>query len=820
MQYVSLNEAADSLGVDITTARKWKGKFNFFTKDGRVNTLHPEFKRVEYYKVMDLDVHGNPLCNKPKVKVSASKYLAEVLAEDDEDEDDDLPATPRKRKKPSTVEGEILEGKARKITAESVRAELELKLRKEELVEKADLGDLAFSYLESTNAAMLSMPDSIVDNIIATIQASGSKARPRVVELLSSEISKILDKSVKEQKVLFKKKRPKDPWFDERLDALTVIRVMVSVSDWAEQKRILPQGTPFPGFWRNDKTPYLVEIMNELSPSSPTRTITIMKSVQMGLTAVSENFIGHTIDVNPGPILYITASQELADDWSRKRLDPMLELSGLSDKLRAETTNLSRGRKASGDRVGSKSFPGGSFNAQSYGQAAMLRSNSFRFLVMDEVDASPLSTKNEGDPTAIAKARTTAYEGRQKILIFSTPLIKQTSKVWASFKEGDQSYFNVPCPFCGHFQKLEWRDADGKHRLHYDVIDGIVDVDSVYYECSNCHDKIKNYHKDDFLRGGKWIAENLNAMSGHRSFHISGLYAPPGMTTWESLAQEWEKAKGDPEKLKAFINLRLGEPWVDGVEFVDDEEALSKRSHYMKGQIPEEVEFCTMGCDVHGDNIQAEIIGFGGDNNHKWSIDFQVFEGSTLDPFSGAFFKLREYIERNVEKLKLKMVFIDAGYTTKNVLTFCANTQSIVPVMGEGSIDKGRTFFKVRESKTSPGSKFVAVATDSYKEMLMKSLKLKHSIEGNFPYGFPFFPADYDIKYFRGLNSEAKQPIINQGRLIRYQWVKIRDNNHPLDCRVYGLCAKDFFFKRICEAYDVDIIDDDIAWAAVRQGKF
>jgi phage terminase large subunit GpA-like protein len=733
---------------------------------------------------------------------------------------DTSPAIPRTQ----NLSTRIQEGKANKLETEFAKGELELRLRQDELVEKDVLGELVFGYLETLSNSMLSMPDGIIDNIIATVQASGRESRPRVVELLATEISKILEKSVKEQKVLFKKKRPcalnSHPWLLEKLECLTVKKVTITISEWAEQKRILPEGTPFPGFWRNDKTPYLVEIMDALSPSSPTSIVTIMKSVQMGLTAIAENFIGHMIDSKPAHLLYITATQDLAEDWARKRLDPMISLCGLGHKLKAETASVSRGRKASGDRALSKSFPGGSFNATSYNVAAMLRSNSFQNLIMDEVDAAPISTKREGDPVVLAKARTSAFEGRSKILIFSTPLIKQTSKVWASFKEGDQSYFNVPCPHCSAYQKLIWRDDDGAHRLHYDVKDGIVDSESVYYECKECRGKIKNFHKDEILPKGKWIAENLNGMPGHRSFHISGLYAPLGMTSWESLAQEWETAKGDNEKLKAFINLRLGEPWVDGVEFVDDEEALAKRQDYTKGVLPEGVEFCTMGCDVHGNDIQLEVLGFGGDGNHKWSIDYKKLEGSTLDPHSGAFFKLRNYIEKNVKRYNIKMVFIDAGYTTDKVIKFCSAGNSIIPIMGEGTIDKGRTPFKVRESKTTLGSFFVGIATDNYKEIVMKSLKLRHSIEGNFPYGFPFFPIDYDVKYFRGLNSEIKQPILNQGRLVRYQWTKIRDSNHPLDCRVYALCAKDFFFKRICESYEVDIIDEDIAWAAVRNGNF
>lgn len=583
----------------------------------------------------------------------------------------------------------------------------------------------------------------------------------------------------------------------------------------------MPDGSPFPGMWRNAKTPFLVEPMECLSPQSPVTHVAIMKCVQMGLTAVAENLIGHTIDVNPGPILYTTATKELAEDWSSNRLDPLLSLCGLDRKLQNDATSLDRQRKDKGDRKLSKKFPGGFFRAASYQAAALLRSTSFRLVLLDEIDAAPLSVKNEGDPKSIAEARTSAYEGRKKVFMFSTPLVKQTSKIYAAFLEGDQRYCHIPCPFCGARQKLQWRNEELEHNLRYEVVDGQVVEDSVYYECRHCHGKMKNYHKEIFLtlENIEWIPENPKAPEWYRSYSINALYAPPGMVTWEKLAVEWEKAKGDNDKLKTFINLRLGEPWVEGSEYVDDEDVLAKRMEYVSGEMPDPVEFTTMGCDVHADNIQAEIVGFGGDNSHSWSVNYLTFEGSTLDPFSGAFFKLRKFIENNHKKYKIKMVFIDAGYSTSNVLTFCARSRKIIPCMGEGIIDKGRSYFKERISKKELGKRFIGVATDSYKQKLMHLFKLSHSVDGEFPFGYPFFPVNYDIKYFRSLNSEAKQPVLSAGRVVKYQWVKIREHNHALDCRVYAFCAKDFLFKMVCDALELEEVDEAIAWKAIRKGS-
>lgn len=52
-------------------------------------------------------------------------------------------------------------------------------------------------------------------------------------------------------------------------DKRPVTQPRALISEYAEEKRVLPQNTPFPGFWRNIRTPYSVEIMDNMSPFSP-----------------------------------------------------------------------------------------------------------------------------------------------------------------------------------------------------------------------------------------------------------------------------------------------------------------------------------------------------------------------------------------------------------------------------------------------------------------------------------------------------------------------------------------------------------------------
>src|SRR5665811_626051 len=58
---------------------------------------------------------------------------------------------------------------------------------------------------------------------------------------------------------------------------------LLTLSQWADRYRTLSQrASAEPGPWRTDRTPYLREIMDCLSPSSPIERVVFMKGAQIG----------------------------------------------------------------------------------------------------------------------------------------------------------------------------------------------------------------------------------------------------------------------------------------------------------------------------------------------------------------------------------------------------------------------------------------------------------------------------------------------------------------------------------------------------------
>ena len=142
------------------------------------------------------------------------------------------------------------------------------------------------------------------------------------------------------------------------------------ISAYVEGHRVLPPNTPFPGFWENSRTPYLVEIMDNMSPYSPTIITTVMKGAQLGVTAAAENVMGYWMDANPSEILYVSATDGLLEKWATKRLEPLIDSIGMRPKISVQVDINAKSRRT-GDKMYSKAYVGGNLDMASAQSASM-----------------------------------------------------------------------------------------------------------------------------------------------------------------------------------------------------------------------------------------------------------------------------------------------------------------------------------------------------------------------------------------------------------------------------------------------------------------
>ena len=180
---------------------------------------------------------------------------------------------------------------------------------------------------------------------------------------------------------------------------------LLTVSQWADAHRFLSQkAASEPGRWRTSRTPYLKDIQDDLSPSSPTERIVFMKAAQVGGTEAGNNWLGYVIHHAPGPMLFVQPTVDMAKKLSKQRLAPMIAES----PVLAERISPTRERD-SGNTMLMKEFRGGVLMVTGANSAVGLRSMPIRYLFLDEVDAYPGDVDGEGDPVQLAERRTTTF---------------------------------------------------------------------------------------------------------------------------------------------------------------------------------------------------------------------------------------------------------------------------------------------------------------------------------------------------------------------------------------------------------------------------
>jgi len=292
----------------------------------------------------------------------------------------------------------------------------------------------------------------------------------------------------------------------------------LSLSEWADRYRILSsESSAEPGQWITVKAPYEKEIMDAISDAGTPRVV-VQKASQMGITDCLLNAIGYFVDMDPCPLLMVQPTIELAEAFVTDRFRPMVRdtprLRGLVAEPRARDSQNTLRRT---------SFKGGFLALGGANSAASLSGRSVRVAFLDEADRYPLSAGTEGNPVALAIARTTAFWNR-KIVIASSPSIKGASHIE---REMEHSTQDAP--------KYRWLAGKGQWRVHQPL-------------------------------------DQLGRPITTHGFHLSGLVNP--WLDWSNLGIEYARAHkaiegGDIEPMKAFRNTRLAQLWEDVSEKVE-----------------------------------------------------------------------------------------------------------------------------------------------------------------------------------------------------------------------------------------------------------
>lgn len=602
------------------------------------------------------------------------------------------------------------------------------------------------------------------------------------------------------------KKQQRQSWIAKILDQGVIpawrIDFNLSVSEWADKYRILSKSTSSePGHWKTSRTPYLKEIMDCLSPSHSCKKVVFIKGAQIGGTEAGLNWLGYIIHYMPGPCLYVNPNIELSKRNSKIRLAPMIEATKVLNKCITPVKS-----RDSGNTILMKEFKGGVLIMTGANSPVGLRSTPVKYLFLDEIDGFPDECGSEGDPVDLAVQRTATFNNR-KIFMISTPTIKEASRIEQAFLEGDQRYYHVPCPRCGHYQVLKWQQ----------IVFDKKNLTEACYKCESCGELWHDWEKENILNKGHWIARKpFNTEVA--SFHLSSLYSPHGWTSWTDIAKNFLEVKDDPSRLQVWTNTKLAQTWEDmSGDHLDPTNLMVRRENYGP-LLPAGVVILTCGVDVQDNRLELEIVGWGR-GEESWSIDYHILYGDPSTPeLWGQLDNIlsRQYRhEKNVPDLTISATCIDSGgHYTDQVINYCYSRRLHGVWAIKGSGGSGKPIWPASASKSHRTQKPVyVIGVNDAKDTLMRRLHIETP-----GIGFSHFPKERDNDWFEQLTNEIVKKKFVKGRLIR-EWQPRKEGvrTEALDCRVYAYAA----LRGLIRNYrlDLELGADQLADASVRKEK-
>lgn len=508
---------------------------------------------------------------------------------------------------------------------------------------------------------------------------------------------------------------------------------------------------------------------------------------------IMNNVLGRYAHLDPCAVMMIQPTIELAQDYSKSRISPMIRDTKVLSQVFYETKSEDGAKTRDGkNTILSKLFPGGRLIMCGANSPAGLASRPVRVLLADEVDRFPDSAGTEGDPVDLAAKRMTTFWNRVMGL-FSTPTNEGSSRIDVEYQTGTQEEWQHECPNCGEYHLIRHTEMECETEEHKDAKGRkIVVVNDVKWRCPDCG----SIFSEDEMRKvpQKYISKNPAALhNGIRSFFVNGFTSP--WLTWNDIMREWLEAKGDPTREKVVMNTRFGESYAQQGAFEDYQQFIRRREKY-GADLPDGVLLLTGAVDTQDNRLEYEITGWGY-GEECWGICKGVILGqpdnkATWDALDVVLDKVYRF--KNGTGLKVARAFIDSGghYTSK-VYEYCEKNFSKQRFAIKGTAGTPGIPLNYKIGKAS-GSKIplVMLGVDDGKQQVMNRLAIEEPGAKYF-----HFPLDeeflgtrgYDELYFKGIISEHKKKVKRKG-VIHEIWEPTAGvRNEPLDLRVYNLAC-------------------------------
>jgi len=548
----------------------------------------------------------------------------------------------------------------------------------------------------------------------------------------------------------------------------------LSVSEWADRYRTVPSYSADAGQWVTARTPYLREIMDSFSEPGVNRVV-FKKCARIGATEAGLNIVLYFVHQDPSSVMIVQPTVDDAKDFSKEQLAPSIE------ETPVVAERVSNAVKDSKNTITAKVFPGGSIVLGGANSPRFFRRRTVRVLILEEVNGygGSSSAKGEGDQIKLAEKRTETLGYRRKIYLNSTPTTKGECRISREFAKSDQRFYHVPCPHCGHAQRLVWE------RLRY------KDLPQPGYQCVACERLIDEREKDGMLASGAWVV--TRPLSETRGYHLNALYSP--FARWTTLVQEWIDAQGDPEALQVFANTALGEEWEDRATMELQETVQARAAQYEPAgaawRVPRGA--CVLLCGVDKQpNALHYVVRAYGPGEQSWLVDWGIFFGDTshgdvwaqLDDWRTT----RTWTHEHGATMQIRAMAIDSGDDPDPVYQYTKPRLAQGVFAVKGAADPNADIAPKNFTRTRLNSRLYLLGTQAIKKRLLRRVGMIPPTPYALDAGpmFLHFNERAGGAYFAEFFSQKLVKHEYRGKTVSMYVKRSGQRDESLDCEVYA----------------------------------
>lgn len=500
----------------------------------------------------------------------------------------------------------------------------------------------------------------------------------------------------------------------------------------------------------------------------------------------------YLFEVKADVILGLPSMELAADKW-RDDLLPVIERSRYRDQL------PKRGSGSKGGKVVAVKFRNGRVLRFMSGGSKNIRSKTARVNVNTEIDVMqvPVGGSKEADPLRQLEARTKSFGSAARIFNECT-VTTQDGRIWKEIQNGTNSMIEARCPKCSEYVAFE-----REHLVGWQDCKTILEAErNARLACPKCGSMLDDSDRAAAHRDTRLVHRNADTDTlGFRYNAANNLLVPLG----DVAKKEWRALRmGDDE---AETDLRQHD-WAIPVEpenlqltVTDWEMIAGRQGQWLRGVLPDDTEFLTLGADIGKYLIHWTAIAWRtGLTPHVHEYGTVEVKSDQLDENRAielALCQLRdELAATGWSGQRPRRIFVDAGDWPDVIEPWCGKSHAIWPGViwpckGFGSKTLSPTGeLAVRGWKAVPrsdGTLAVDLVADRWKSRTYQGIECPIAAPG----ALTVFKVDRlqdHLSFGKHITAEKKEEQLVGGKM-KTVWVRVRRANHYLDSTALAIAA-------------------------------